>query len=275
VSAHRALQRLMLQTGFVDLEIGKLMKRLQDVRLFDSAVIVIMGDHGISFKYGDERRALTELNRADIASIPLLIKHPNQYKGNISEVPVETIDVLPSIADSLSISIPWKVDGQSALRQDYHSRTERRMYRWLEEKGELKSFRNLGSSHNALTIQSMFGTDRPFDQAFYCAESRSLCGQAAHSLERASFTLDKPGLYEDVKLKSGFVPALITGRIPANKMSANGISLGASVNGVIRGTSRTFRLRDNNGHSFGIMVPPESFRDGRNEIAVFFLPEDK
>ena len=140
VTAHRALQRHMLQTGLVDLEIGRLMRRLQEVDLFDPAVIVITGDHGISFTFGDQRRTLTDSNRADILSIPLFIKQPNQNAGRISDLPVETIDILPSIAASLKISVPWKVDGQSAFDENYQARAERRAYQWMDKKGMVKPF---------------------------------------------------------------------------------------------------------------------------------------
>ena len=212
VTAQRALQRHMLQTGLVDHEIGRLMRRLQEVDLFDSAVIVITGDHGISFKFGDQRRTLTDTNRADILSIPLFIKQPNQNSGRISDLPVETIDILPSIAASLKISVPWKVDGQSAIDENYRVRAERHAYQWMDKKGMVKSFRDFGISGNALTIQSHFGTDRPFNGLFFCRQFPDLYGRSVKGLQPASYSLASPQLFEDVNPDSGYVPALISGK---------------------------------------------------------------
>jgi hypothetical protein len=265
VTANRALQRHMLQTGFVDYEIGKLMQRLKDVDLFDSAVIVVIGDHGISFSYGDQRRQLTDRNRADILSIPLFIKQPNQKEGGISDLPVETIDIFPSIASSLKIKIPWKVDGQSAIYQRYQPRPERRVYQWFEKKGLPKTFTNFGVSQNALKIQSLFGTDRPFDNSFFYGQDSGCTDQV---LQSSAFTLDKPELFENVNPQSGFVPALITGKL--HMVKNNEMFVAALVNDEVRGCARMFPVEQNN-YGFAILVPPNSFRAGKNSIRIFFV----
>jgi hypothetical protein len=268
VSAQRALQRHMLQTGFVDREIGHLMARLQQLELFDHAVIVLTGDHGINFTFGDERRKLTETNRADILSVPLLIKQPNQNVGRISDLPVETIDILPSIAASLGISLPWKVDGQSAFDEKYQPRAERRAFQWMDKKGMVNAYRNFGTSRNASTIQSQFGTGRPFDGKFFCHQFPDLYGRSVNGFQPASFTLESPQLFEDVNRKSGYVPALISGKVQMNAQKVKDTWLAAGVNGIIRGTARAFPI-DSGNYGFAILVPEESFHSGKNTIQIF------
>jgi hypothetical protein len=72
--------------------------------------------------------------------------------------------------------------------------------------------------------------------------------------------------YDDVKLDSGFVPALITGSIEGSP--AVGRELAFAVNGRIEGVAPTFNLRDGNGEQFAILVSDSAFQEGRNRVEV-------
>ena len=63
---------------------------------------------------------------------------------------------------------------------------------------------------------------------------------------------------------------LYQGRIQSGSSKAGDIWLAAGVNGVIRGTARTFPV-DSSNHGFAIMVPEESFHSGKNSIQIFIL----
>ena len=108
-------QRHLLQVGFTDRLLGRLIARLRETGLWDRALVVVTADHGVSFRVGQEdRRAVTPENVEDIAPVPLFVKAPGQRTGRVSTSPVETIDILPTIADELGIDLPWRVDGRSA-----------------------------------------------------------------------------------------------------------------------------------------------------------------
>ena len=51
----------------------------------------------------------------DVLGVPLFIKLPGQNEGSRELRNVETVDVLPTIADALDIRVPWEIDGCSAL----------------------------------------------------------------------------------------------------------------------------------------------------------------
>ena len=94
---------------------GRLVARLKQAGLYDSCLIVVMADHGVSIRPDDDRRNLTETNYPDILSIPLLVKRPGQRRGETSDRNVQSVDVLPTVADVLGIELPWKPDGISAF----------------------------------------------------------------------------------------------------------------------------------------------------------------
>ncbi len=110
-----AFQRYLLQVGLADRFVGQLLQKLKATGHYDLSLIIVVSDHGASFRPGGRRRAATEMNFQDILSVPLIIKAPGQDKGWISDRDVQTIDVIPTIADILGVSVPWPTDGVSAL----------------------------------------------------------------------------------------------------------------------------------------------------------------
>jgi hypothetical protein len=108
-------QRHMLQLGYADRVLGKLIARLRESGLYGRALVVVTADHGVSFRAGEKRRPLSEGNLEDIAYVPLFVKLPHQSKGRVEQAPARTIDIVPTIADALGVRIPWHVDGRSVL----------------------------------------------------------------------------------------------------------------------------------------------------------------
>ncbi len=68
---------------------------------------------GIQLGLSDEK--IKEIQAGDTMYVPLFIKMPFQSQGNINDKQVETIDILPTIADILQVDIPWKADGVSVF----------------------------------------------------------------------------------------------------------------------------------------------------------------
>ena len=72
-------QRLQLQIGFADHELGKLFAHMRANGTFNQALIAITADHGIAFEVGvKDRRTVTSRNIDEIAPVPLFIKAPGQ-----------------------------------------------------------------------------------------------------------------------------------------------------------------------------------------------------
>jgi hypothetical protein len=108
-------QRHLLQLGYADRVLGRLLQRLRSTGLYDRAVLVVTADHGVSFRAGQKRRPLSEANREDIAYVPLFVKTPGQRRGRVVAEAARTIDIVPTLADATGVAIPWHVDGHSLL----------------------------------------------------------------------------------------------------------------------------------------------------------------
>lgn len=109
--AAQAFQRHLLQLGLADRLLGRLLAQLKASRLFDRSLIIVVSDHGVSFRPGASRRQITATNFKDLLEVPLLIKAPYQKQGRVSDRPTRTTDIFPSIANILGVPAPWPTEG--------------------------------------------------------------------------------------------------------------------------------------------------------------------
>ena len=115
-AGHTALlQRLrsdyLQQIEFVDGELGKFLDQLKQAGIYDSALIIVTSDHGVSWKPEAPGRTLTKANADMIFPVPLFIKLPGQTVGRISSQDAQLIDLVPTIAAVAGVKVPWQVAG--------------------------------------------------------------------------------------------------------------------------------------------------------------------
>ncbi|MBO4368063.1 MAG: arylsulfatase [Clostridia bacterium] len=107
------------QTGYyacitqVDYQIGRIMEMLVQERLAPDTYVIFLADHGELL--GDHNLFRKSLPYEGSARVPLLIAGPGIVPGTVSDMPVELMDVMPSLLDGCGISIPDTVDGKSFL----------------------------------------------------------------------------------------------------------------------------------------------------------------
>jgi hypothetical protein len=265
--------RHLLQAGFVDRELRKLIRRLKETGLYDDALVVVTADHGVSFKVGQfDRRDVNRSNIDEISPVPLFIKRPGQTKGVVDPAVVETTDIFPTIADVLHIKLPDEVDGKSAFSREVRARKEVKMLKrdlsgWIRL-GEPEMERRRRELRQAKARLFGTGADGP-DRIYRIGPHQELIGRAAtstgRSQSRASIVAE--GEYERVDPTGTTMPIWVTGRVSGGSGSPKDIAI--AVNGTVRGVGRTFRLATGGGEIFGVLVPPSSLRRGRNRVQVF------
>jgi hypothetical protein len=113
-------RRHLLQAGYADTVLGRILRRLHVLRMFDRSLVVVVADHGISFEPGHEMRRATAANLGAIAPVPLFVKLPHERRASRITRPAETIDILPTILDV--IGAPGEhLEGRSLLAGGHHS----------------------------------------------------------------------------------------------------------------------------------------------------------
>lgn len=269
-------QRYLLQVGFVDRLLGELIKRLKDVGLYDRSLIVITADHGVSFRPDDFRRPLTKTNFQDIMPVPLLIKSPGQGQGVISDRNVETVDILPTIADILGIRIPWQVDGDSAYDISIPERKNKVIFHNNANEKLTVDSASLESKYATLNkMLSLFGSGAKPGGLFKAGNYSGFVGQSLSPADleleadtRAEFEMGS--FYERIDPESVFLPVQITGRLIKGRGGDVPLSLAVSVNGTIHAVTETFSNKKYEA-KFAAIVPETAFRSGRNEVEVFII----
>lgn len=265
--------RHLLQLGFTDLEVQKLIRRLKRIGIYDKALVVVTADHGVSFKVGQfDRRTMNRSNIDEIAPVPLFVKAPGQRKGRLDDSIVETTDILPTIADLLNVKLPDKVDGRSAFSPEVRARREVKMLRrnlsgWVRlSQRELDREKAQEHARNLRLYGT--GADGP-DRIYRIGPNQELIGRpsTAAGASAAKAQVVEPGELLSVDLRSPTAPVWITGRVSGGGPPPRDIAIG--VNGTVRAVGRTFRLATGGGELFGVMVPESSLRQGANNVEIY------
>jgi hypothetical protein len=266
-------QRYLLQLGFVDRLLGEALRRLRASGMYDRSLIVVTADHGVSFRPNGQRRAITRANAQDMAPVPLFIKAPHQASGRIIRTRLQTVDILPTVADILHVRLPWRVDGHSAFARGAN-RTRIVIYATLGNRLVFDPERLEALRRAALARQLvLFGTGRGFPGLTGAEPHSELIGHRvgefpASPSQGARASIDQARTLRQVEPRAGFVPAHITGEIDG-RLPSGTADLAVAVNGRIGATTRILRSF---GHlTFSAMVPESSLHAGGNDVEVLAI----
>ena len=271
-------QAHLLQVGFVDTLLGRLLTRLKDVDLYDRSLIVITADHGVSFRSGDYRRGPTPTNFQDILPVPLFIKAPYQQEGGMNDRNVESIDILPTMADILGMDLPWPVDGHSALDPSVAERQQKVIYAATRKKRLTFPATILDAQNVALERKlTLLGSGTISKKLFKIGPYSDLVGRRVADVAvggdaEVKLGLYQPELFARVKPNSDFIPAHIAGYVRSGWDAEAPLSLAVAINGTIRATTRpyTFPLPGKR-KVWSAVVEEGSFHAGQNEVEVFVI----
>ncbi len=260
-------QRLLLQTGFTDLLLGRVIDRLKRQGTWEEAIVAVTADHGVSFSPGQPRRVPNKENLAEIASVPLIVKGPGMPAGRTDERQARTIDLLPTIAQLLDVPAPEGAQGRSLLGPPPDRpevRIEDRYQRVIS-----RSARKFERQRDAILAQklALFGSNQGWRRVY--AAGSNLVGRQVSSLggvQAASVTLASPDAYDDVDPSARFVPGAI--RAVFSELGA-GERVVFAINGRVAAVTRTYQGPD--AVRAFVIVPPSAFKPGANSVEVLTI----
>jgi len=275
----QAYQRFMLQAATADLVLGKLIDRLKTLGIYEETLIVVVADHGVSFYPDSHRRDAPPFSvlDMDVLPIPLFIKYPFQKEGQISDENVETIDILPTIADVLGAGAGLNMDGRSLLGTQKPRPAKLAFHAY---KDFLQYAPDPGGEAKYETLKWKLQQFKPgtgINGLFETGQYSELLGSQLDVLninvaEGLKISLDMPGLYADIDPDGGFVPARTSGSVDFPGLQT-GSSLAIAVNGVVQAVTEMYVATENS-YKFSAMVPELSFRKGHNDVLAFLISTD-
>ena len=252
-------QRHYIQSAYADRLIGTVVRRLEQLGIWDEAMVVVTADHGISFRPGEPRRIAVESNMGGIINPPLFIKYPGQEQSEVSEQHTRTIDVVPTIAEELGVRDMYETDGRPISE---------------DAAGDEVVVRNGFTDVVTFKVEDMI-RDRERVVAESVAElgngglnrlgpAPSLIGREVGPASGDQAELADASIFDDVDLDRDPLPAFITGNL-------NGVEprevIAVAVNGRIVGTTRAFEYEGS--MRFAVLAPETALISGRNQVSIF------
>jgi hypothetical protein len=276
-----ARQRHLLQARYVDAFVGDVMARLRATGLYDRAAIVVTADHGAAFVPGASFRQFEAANATQIAFTPLIVKRPGRTDGEVSDRNVESIDLLPTIADLLDVRLPWPIDGRSAFDprpRDPATKTFVSVPLTAEDADEIPRVTlDAPALLREMLRQPLLapGAGADVDLAILRTAPhgdlllRPVATLPAAPADGRGVEVDHGDAFADVDT-AGKLPLFVRGWVDD---PSTGDTVVVAVNGRVAGTSSVFDDHGRHGR-FTLLVPPDLVHAGRNDLAVYLLVGD-
>jgi hypothetical protein len=263
----QAQQRLLLQVGFTDRVLGDILDRLRAQGLYDDALVIVTADHGESFHASGERRRVNAGNLEDIAFMPLFVKLPHERAGRIDDAHVQTVDILPTIADVLGVRIPWRTDGRSLLGVRSGDEPEVGVFTSSGERVAGEATALVRRRGEALRRQlELFGAD-----LFGIGPHRELLGRQVDGLAAAAPGGPRVRLLGRTAYDpdSPVVPVHVAGILLGAEA---GHDVAVAVNGRIGAVTRSYEYAGKTW--FSAVLPEDAFRSGGNDVRIFLVESE-
>jgi Sulfatase len=263
-------KRHLLQLAYTDRVIGQVIDRLKEQGLYDKALVMMTADHGEGFTAGDRARALGPSNAPELMWVPMFVKAPGQQAGRVDDRNWEHVDLLPTLADMVGLSIPWKVDGFSQLGPPLRGRTDKTFY---NHPGDLlirpgpPNFQKVLRGVTDTLVRAHQHGERGFYQygatADWIYRPPQRIGPVGGSPLTA--TINDWELFETVDPKARAVPSLVVGQLTSGTPPKDAI-LVVAVNGQVGATSGFYPSKQGAPpDAFAALVPDFLYKPGRGQ----------
>jgi peptidoglycan/LPS O-acetylase OafA/YrhL len=286
-SAAVARQRHLLQVQAVDALLGRTIEKLRRVDAWEDSLVVVTADHGVSFQNDEPLRSVSYQNSTEVMWTPLFVHYPGQAEGSVDDRPVESIDVLPTVADVIDADVPWELDGRSLLGEP-RTDTTRRLYqsaRFVFEPPDtirptdgraFLEFDGAAGFADVLTaraIESGIESDDEF-AVYRRGEYGDLIGQEVAPLiddvtGDEFVSLNNLRSFFDVATDAREAPWAY-GEGTFNRLDQDR-PVAVAVNGRVASVSLAQLLNDSGDAFFMYLVPPSLVRAGANEVTVYIV----
>ena len=105
------IRAYLASVSYVDTQIGRLLKKLNESGLEENTVVVLLSDHG--YHLFDKSSFGKSTNFEDAVKVHLTIKDSSSQKPRSTSAIVELVDLYPSLCELAGLSIPSNLDGKS------------------------------------------------------------------------------------------------------------------------------------------------------------------
>ena len=268
-------QRHLIQAQWTDVMVGDVIDRLVEEGLYDDALVVVVADHGITIHPNTEhQRVITAETIGSVAAVPLFVKYPEGMTGapeggTIDDARAETTDLLPTVAEVVDVTVPWRMDGLSLL--DTAGREARASSVMLGSQGEVEIPPNEAAVRAvAAEKDGWFPRGDPYQLT--PPGWRGLLGQPVEGEDDEGTTV----LVKQAAALAAYVPgsdpipSYLSGTVAVEGGVERDETLAVAVNGVVRAVTRPYEVEGAEGE-WEAMVDPRLLDAGGAAVQVWVV----
>ena len=261
-------QRHLLQVAYTDKLLGTVIDRLKRQGLWDTSLVVLTADHGEGFTPSNQGRVLGSRNAADLMWVPMLLKAPGQTQGRVDDRNWEHVDLVPTLADKVGLTVPWQVDGFAQNGPPRRQRTDKVFHnspgKPLVRPGPPNLQKVLHGVTDTLIRAHQHG-ERGFYQfgatADWIYKPPARIGQIAAG-DPVTVKLNYWRLFDKVDPMGRAVPSLVTGDVTSGT-PLPGARMVIVVNGQVGATAGFYPLKARGpARTFAGLVPDSLYKPG-------------
>ena len=218
-----AYQSLLRQFVVTDAILLDFLNQLEESANWDRTMLVVTSDHGMTFVPGESFRDEVNPNNLptldDIYRVPLFIRYPNQSTPSVSDCPVSSIDILPTVLSVAEIPHSATFDGVN-LSATCPQRTSRRVQWPYTGRDMTTDFTDLVK--RVQYYDTWVDADGSIDDIHRVGRSGALLGTSvSSSTQNASYitwtTLDPESFTGIGDSALSYAPSRISGRVTTSK----------------------------------------------------------
>ncbi len=282
-----AHHQYLLQVGYIDKVLGKIIKSMKQKDIFDNSLLIISADHGVAYTAAAEynRLSLNDHGLAYIAFIPVFIKFPKQTIGKKINKTITIMDYLPTISEVIQTEIPWETNGISVLSSTYpefkeYNLTNKRIYYSPTVNGKRVGYRSYNPAeiekvfHRELKrISAIFGSGAPYSRSLVNytekVEYDILLGKSVN--EYSVSNTDEYRIQWDL-----VQPTFLKGNLASSSNNADDILLAIAIDQRIVAVTKPSKWQDSD-HFFAVMLPEEYFnyKTDLNLIGFYYITKHR
>jgi hypothetical protein len=273
-----AHERHLLQLAYTDGLVGQVIDKLKAEHMWDKSLVAMGADHGEGWVPGEKPRSLGKTNASDLMWVPQFIKAPGQDSGVVDDRNWEQVDLLPTVADLAGIQVPWAMEGASQTGEPTRARTDKW---WYDIPGHRET--RPGPPNWAQVLRGTTDTlvrASEGDRGLYrFGAFADLVYQDPASVgpvtggQEATATQDDFKQYNQIKLTSGRIPTMVSGKL-TSPLPPVGSTVLVAVNNKIGGESKLFPERPGDpAAKFAAITPDTLWKpgDGHRQLQVYIV----
>ncbi|WP_066630677.1 sulfatase [Labilibacter marinus] len=109
----KIIQAYLACVSYVDYEVGRVLKALENSEYADNTVIVLWSDHG--YRMGEKGTFAKHALWEPATKAPLMFSAPNLPKGKVIDTPAEMLSIYPTLLELCGLPAYDRVEGESLV----------------------------------------------------------------------------------------------------------------------------------------------------------------